>query len=914
LAGFHLRDVPEFEAWVLLEQERLRQLMLNALADLITFHQQRRQLAAGIQYAQQLLALDPLQEETHRQLMRLYALDNQRLAALAQYEQCAAILDEDLGVAPDEETTALYEQIRDDKVTSWQGDKVTTPANVTLSPPHPVTRSSLHNLPASTTTFIGRETELAQIQAWLAQPNGRLLTIMGQGGMGKTRLAQEAARGQIGSFADGVWTVSLVPQTNLAGIVTAVADAIHFTLGKQEDPTVQLRNHLASQEMLLVLDNLEHLLSPELRDFLSQLTAQAPELRLIVTSRERLNVQAERLLELNGLPFPVAGKRLSVRGERNTDNRLPFTDYPAIQLFTNRVQQIQASFDLEQWETAVIELCQLVGGLPLALELAATWTRILSVADIVTEIQRGLDVLTTSLHDVPPRHRSLLAVIESSWRLLPAAEQALFRQLAVFRGGFTRVAAQQVAGATLPQLMALTDRSFLRLDTDQRFRRHPLLLQFAQAQLAAHPAEKARAEAVHAHFFAEFVQKREAILSGAEGPEALDAIGADLENIRAAWRWGIAAPDSDLLERMITGLSRYFVDRSRFLEGTALFEESLAQLNQHVVSASQEPVLAKMQVELGRFLHENGRFPEAEAVLKEALQLIDRQELPQTRIICLRQLGIVVDDQGRREEGQGYLEEALDLCRRTGSADEMATILNALANSCVSSGEFERARACFAEAMALASAAGNELRVAILHNNIGIIALRQEDYQEAIRQWQLARQGFAQLDNQIGLGNTSHNIAMAQAELAQYDEALQNVQQAHAVYQQIGQRRGQAASLAVMGSIYRKQGKRRQARRHYNEALLLSQEVGAAWVAVGLVVEVAELALSYEDWQEAALLLTFAVQHPAIQAPTREHAQKLLGDLQAELPGSWLPEMNTAVTHLTLDDLVAQLTANGARE
>ncbi|MBK8904768.1 MAG: AAA family ATPase [Anaerolineaceae bacterium] len=332
LAGFSLRGVPEFEAWVLLEQERLRQLMLNALSDLITFHQQRGQFAEGIQYAMRLLALDPLQEETHRQLMRLYALNNQRPAALAQYEQCAAILADELGVEPDEETVELYAAIRDDKVTRWQGDKVTRPGDVTLSPGHrrsqnTVTLSQKHNLPVPTTTFIGRETELQQIEHWLAEPDGRLLTIIGPGGMGKTRLAQEAARAQMGEFANGVWYVSLVPQTDLNEVVTAVAEAIQLSLAGKDNLPTQLLNHLKSQEMLLVLDNLEHLLNDALRDFLSQLGQTAPELRLIATSRERLRLQAERLLELGGLPFPVSGNPLTVSGKPNTEYQLPNTNY-----------------------------------------------------------------------------------------------------------------------------------------------------------------------------------------------------------------------------------------------------------------------------------------------------------------------------------------------------------------------------------------------------------------------------------------------------------------------------------------------------------------------------------------------------------------------------------------------------------
>ena len=900
LAGFNIRGVPEFEAWVLLEQERLRQLMLEALADLITFHQQRGQLSDGIRNAQRLLALDPLQEETHRQLMMLYAQDNQRPAALAQYEQCAAILAEELGVEPDEETVALYEAIRDDKVTKGQGDKGTSSGLVTLSPGHPVTLSQKHNLPAPNTTFIGRENELAQIEKWLTEPNGRLLTIIGPGGMGKTRLAQEAVRGQLGEFADGVWLVSLVPQTNMNEVVTAVAEAISFSLAGKENLPTQLLTHLKPLEMLLVLDNLEHLLTLEMRDFLSQLTQEAPELRLIATSRERLNLQAESLLELHGLPYPVSGKPFSLTGDR-------LTDYASVQLFINRVQRIQADFDLSRQETAVAQLCQLVGGLPLALELAATWTRVLSVAEIVTEIQRELAALTTTLHDVPERHRSLRAVIESSWQMLPAAEQVLFRKLAAFRGGFTRAAAQQVANASLPQLMSLVDRSFLRLDADQRFRRHPLLLQFAQEQLAAQPEEQAQVAAVHARFFAEFVQQREPTLKGPDAPQTLAVLAADLENIRAAWQWGLAQLDTAVLDKLVAGIARFFGDRSRFLEGTAVFEHSLKVLTGQPVKPVLEPVLAKIQVELGRFWHENGRFAEAEAILRQADDLTRQHQLTDVRIDCLRQLGVVTADQGNWQAAHHYSEQALQLCRAAGDPDQIPPILNALGNLCVSDGDYDQALVYFNEAMTLSEATGNTLRVAILHNNIAIIANRQKNYREAIRQWQLALTYFEALAHDIGQANANHNIAMAFAGLEQYDEALTYIEAATAVHQKIGHRRGMVGGLSVMGTIYRKLGKRQKARRYLDDSLLLAQEVGVIWSAVATLVEIAELEMSYGHAQQAALLLTFAAEHEAPEATTREKAQTLLAELREELPVEVMAAAETAVADLTLDALIAQL-------
>lgn len=891
LVGFNVRKAAEFEAWVLLQQERLRQMLLKALADLITFHQQRGQVDAAIRYAQQLLAVDPLQEGIHQQLMTLFVQNNQRAAALAQYEQCVRVLEAELGVEPDAEISALYASI-----VAEQTDKQTEHTFFVVPRP---SAAPLHNLPAPTTSFIGRQAELSHIEAWLATSNGRLLTIFGPGGSGKSRLAQEAARSYRGEFADGVWFVSLVPLSDMDGVVTAVATAIGLNFSGKETPDAQLLKHLISREMLLVLDNIEHLLTPALLNFITQLTEQAPDLRLLITSRERLRLAAEGLLDLYGLPFPTANDQNALHTE--------MIAYPAVQLFVTRVQHIKADFKLDKQETAVMRLCQLVGGLPLALELAATWTRVLSVSEIVAEIQRGLDALTSTLRDVPARHRSLRAVIESSWQLLSLAEQTLFAHLSVFRGGFTRTAAQAVANATLIQLMSLVDRSFLRRDTDQRFRRHPLLLQFAQEQLAAQPTEQACKQADHARFFADFVQACEVELPGEGAPQALDAIGAELENIRAAWQWGLAQLDVSVLDKLVVGIGRFFADRSRILEGAELFENSLKLLRSQPITAVHEQLAAKMQVELGHFWHENGRFADARTILEEAHVLTLQHNLTQTRIACLRQLGVVTVDQGQHDDARCYSEEALQLCRTEGDTDQILPILNDLGNLCVRDGDYEQARVYFDEAMTLAQLLGSTLRIAILHNNIGIIANRQKNYPEAIRRWQLARDSFQQLGHHVGLANATHNIAMAYFNLEQYEQALENIQASNALHVKVGHRRGQAGGQAVMGNIYRKQGKRLQARRHYMASLRLAKDVGVAFVAVGVLVEMAELEMTYGKMALAALLLAFAVEQPAIEGAALENSQRLLEELSVELPAQLMAAAQTAAQAHTLDSLITDL-------
>ncbi len=808
-----------------------------------------------------------------------------------------AVVDCELGVEPDEETTRLYEQIKDDKVTEWD-DRV---ADAVLP--------SLHNLPTSANAFIGRQAELATIENWLLQPNGRLLTIVGAGGMGKTRLAQEAARAQPGAFADGVWYVSLVALTDLNGMVTAVADVVGLTLSGQAAITTQLLNQLKTREMLLILDNLEHLLNADLRDFISQLCRQAPELRVIATSRERLRLQAESLLELDGLPFPANGNPYTVNRDPISDSDFQLMEYAAVQLFVNRVQRIQADFDLGKQETAVSQLCQLVGGLPLALELAATWTRVLSVAEIVAEIQRGLGALTTMLHDVPQRHRSLHAVIESSWRMLPADEQKLFCRLAVFRGGFTRAAAQQVADATLPQLMSLVDRSFLRLDEDQRFRRHPLMLQFALEQLADQPEEQAYVRAAHAQFFTGFVQTHELLLSGADAPVSLAALSADLENIRAAWQYALLSMDEAILNQLVTGIGRFFADRSRYLEGTEFFTESLRIMGEQPSMPLRAQIVAKMQVELGNFLYENGRYAEAVSILKEANQTAHRYNMIQMRLMALRHLGQVISDEGDRDHAKSYYEEALQLCRPRGDEEQKLLLLWRLGILQTDNGAYAAAHKNFAEAMTLAQTLGNKLHIARVHNSIAVIANRRQDYKEAITHWQLAREGFQAWQHGWGLAATSHNLAMAYSGLKQYDAAMENIVAALAAHEKIGHKRGMAGGLAVMASIYRAQGKRREARRYYYDSLRLSQEMGAVWLSLVSLVDVAELEMSYGKLQQAAQLLLFVAQHPAAVAATLENANKLLDELRVELPEGVMGEVETAVSSLTLDAIIANLIA-----
>jgi predicted ATPase/DNA-binding SARP family transcriptional activator len=525
LDGFYVGEALAFEEWVLGRRSLLKGHVLQALHTLVTRHLEREEYAAGIDYANSLLAIEPWREETHRHLMILLARSRQRSAALAQYEACRRVLARELSVEPMPETTALYEHIR-----------------AAAAPPP-------HNLPPQPTAFVGRQAELAEVARFLSNPGAQLLTLVGPGGIGKTRLALQAAARCVEPeasydthFADGVFVVPLavgLPGMGdaPASLIAAMADALHFSFQGPVHPQAQLLSYLREKHMLLVLDNFEHLVG-EARQ-LGDILRLAPGIKLLVTSRVRLNLQEEWLLELTGLEYPAGG----ARGEGPlAEAGRPLEAYSAIALFVQQARRVRPGFVLDAAsEPAVVGICQLAEGVPLAIELAASWLRVLSCREILAELEKGLDFLTSSLQNVPARHRSLRAVFENSWALLLPLEQALFRRLSVFRGGFRREAAAQVVGASLPLLAGLADKSLLRRNAYGRYEVHELLRQYADEHLQASAPEFEQVHDQHCHYYAALLTEYQPQLQGGghELQAALAALNAERENVRAAWNWAM---------------------------------------------------------------------------------------------------------------------------------------------------------------------------------------------------------------------------------------------------------------------------------------------------------------------------------------------------------------------------------------
>ncbi|MGD9100315.1 MAG: BTAD domain-containing putative transcriptional regulator, partial [Anaerolineae bacterium] len=536
LAGFTLPDCLDFDEWQFFQGEGLRQTLATALERLSHLHCQQGEYEEAISHARRWLALDPLHEPAQRRLMILYAQAGQQAAALRQYQLCVETLEAELGIPPADETTALYERIRAGDPSRVPG-KHEREKDSAVTDPDPRSFRSLaleqaplaHNLPPQLTSFIGRDDDLAKILRLLCdEADCRLLTLFGPGGIGKTRLALRAAEQALSVFSNGVYFVPLVGVSEPEFLVSTIAEALDTSFSGEVDPRRQLLNHLRDKEMLLVLDNFEHLL--EGVDLLSEIVLTASQAKLLVTSRTRLNLQEEWGFEVKGMRYPLSD---------DAEGPTPET-YSAVQLFVERARRVKTDFALSAKDApAVLQICRLVAGTPLGIELAVFWLRLMPCQEIARRIEQSLDFLTTSIHNVPERHRSLRAVFEHSWLLLSEDERAVFSQLSVFRGGFHNRAARRVAGATLPLLSALVDKSLVQHDRKGRYKIHELLRQFAAEKLQEKQGESERLRDRHCVYYSSFLQAREPHLQGQGQRETLQPIMVEIDNIRAAWHWAI---------------------------------------------------------------------------------------------------------------------------------------------------------------------------------------------------------------------------------------------------------------------------------------------------------------------------------------------------------------------------------------
>jgi len=652
LSGFSLRDSINFDDWRFFQGEALRRDYAEALQKLAYLFFQERLFSDAITFARRWLALDTLNEEAHRLLMKIYVWNGQRHAALRQYQECQRTLQTDLGIAPEPTTILLHEAIAsgkydpEDKIPSkvegqlqktfqagstadWLGVAISVKVNKMAS-----------SLPTPATPFIGRQQEVHQITTLLSDPDCWLLTLLGPGGIGKTRLAIDVGQKLIDQFPQGVFFVSLSMVQNEQSITPAIARVMGLVFRHNGPaPKEQLLDFLREKHLLIILDSFEGLV--QWVNYLAQIHSIAAGVKLLVTSRHRLHLQGEWVLDVKGLEYPQGREEIT-----DVVKSQAIRSYSAVELFLQAAHRAQVTFQMTPDDLiAISQITRLLEGMPLVLELAATWINMLSCPEIAIEISRGLDILESPLGDISERHRSIRAVFNYSWDLISSREQVLLPRLAVFRGSFSRQAAGQIAGITLRELSGLVDKSLVRRTANGRFDLHDLLHQYCAEKLEQVPGDYQETHSQHCAFFSTRLSQWNVELGSPLQGEALQEMEAELENLQAAWEWAVCQKQVARLEQAVDGLCMFYLRRARFSEGRdacrKAFEaiQSNPSLDNHMQQVRLSSRLLTWQAVLNLNLE---RFEEVGQLLQESQRILDDSHLDPHQVIQERIFMLVI--------------------------------------------------------------------------------------------------------------------------------------------------------------------------------------------------------------------------------------------------------------------------------
>ena len=648
------------------------------------------------------------------------------------------------------------------------------------------------------------------------------------------------------AFPDGVFFVPLAPVSDPEFLVPTIVDALRapFSPRGSETPQVSQRadhtlqaqflDYVREKQMLIVLDNVEHLLSTTCTGrggadlLIAETLCSAPDAKLLVTSRERLSLRGEWVLEIAGLSFPAPE-------EETTANAVE--TYGAVRLFLQSARRTDVGFSPTAADLAAVAyICQLVEGVPLGIELAAAWVKMLSCQEIAAEIETNLDFLTASLRDVPERHRNLRAVFAQSWALLPGDGRACFRKLSTFRGGFTREAAQDVAGASLTALSSLVDKSLLRKSSTGRYEMLEVLRQYAEERLGIVPRESDVVRDRHCdHYFA-LLRRLEPSLKGAEQKIALDTLSHEVENIRAAWRWAIARDKITEIREIAWCLFLFYDIRNRFQEGAEMFREAASALDEGDVNLGvvqngtdsgptevKHALLGLLRVLQGWFLHFFAP-DKAQAILQRGIEYLDplgmREELALANILSL------YADAWSPSGLEQRMRDSLAFFEANGDIWGIALALDALSFTLCQE-DYAAAETYAQQSLELRRQLGDRWGMALALYTLGWIAEHQGIWQAAKRRFrESAELRRAIREDMAGVMDCLNGMGRVARRMGDHDEAQQLYLEAQALAREMGDRWRIALSLENLGLVACDLKAYAGARCYFEESLTLYQEIG----------------------------------------------------------------------------------------
>lgn len=740
-------------------------------------------------------------------------------------------------------------------------------------------------LPIPATAFIGRGPELAHLVRLLSDPACRLLTLLGPGGIGKTRLALQIAADHAEAFADGVAFVSLASVGSPNQIASAISDALHLSVAGHADPTDHLLGALRDRQLLLILDNIEHLLDGV--ELVGTILEQAPAVIILTTSRERLNLQAEWLFDVDGLAYPAEDAHRSMSPE----TLAALVSYSAIELFVQRAQQLRPDLALTGATlTTITRICRRVAGMPLAIELAAAGVRTLSLPEIERQIGAHLDVLSTTLRDVPQRHRSLRAVFDHSWALLAEAERIALSRLAVFRGGCTAPAAEVVAEAPLSRLLALVEKSLLRQERDERrlgddgkVDTHFVMLEpireYAHERLEASSDAQTMHER-HAHYYTRLA---EAALADWDTPRINEAIARqrrEHDNLRAALQWACDTGNSALGLRLTAALWGFWRSYGYSREGRAWLERVL-QLDPRPVERTAIDARRRGLHSAAWLASDQHEYAIAARLFAESLELGAALDDTDGELDLLINAAREARAAGHYYRATTLLEDALSRFRRGADTrgptpetqpapPELGQVLRELALVRRERGDFAGATALLNESLELHRAAGDRVSMALAQLGLGDVARDLGDGPAVRAHCEPSVAIFRESGMQWAIGFALNNLANGALSEHEMPRAIALIHESEALFRELNSDASLAEVLLTRGKIALAQADIPAAHRAMSAALRLAQVAGPRLLVAASLDGLASVAADNgQADQSVRLLAASAALREAMGAPVR---------------------------------------------
>ncbi len=842
-------------------------------------------------------ALDLTREElAHRAGCSVSALRKIETDERRPSKQLAGILADCLDIPLEDRPTFL-------KIARREQNLGQTPSPSPLPTLQPIyediSPSPCTHLPTPPTPLVGREQELKALGQLLIDPQCRIITLVGPGGIGKTRLAIQAAADQCQRFRDGAFYVGLSGLCCFDHVIPAIAEALQFSFFGALEPEIQLINYLHNNELLLVLDNFEQFIQDA--ELVLEITEKTPGVKLLVTSREQLNVVGEWTFEVDGLSYPNSPMGYPYSPlhsfQENTESRL-FEDYSAVALFIQAARRAKVGYEIKAGDyPAIIQICRLVGGIPLGLELAATWVRTLTCAEIAREIENSLDFLAASGWGILERHRSMRAVFDYSWNLLSENEKSVMGQLSVIRGEFTRQAAEQIARASLPILSGLIGKSFLRRQSTGRYDMHELLRQYAESKAQSAQNGDEELESRHSAYYLEIVRRLEQRLVGPQPAQARAEFVTEMENIRPAWEYAARHDQVEVMKSSINSFWNFYESHTWYHEAITTFGLAADEIERNCGGSSQ--------------------MGPAHFILYEYLRCCQGW-------FCLHI--------GNFQEARSIIEEGVKTLRSRGALAELSRTLHYLGVIYWQAGEYKKALELFHEKLELDLPGGISWNLGMAYGNLGMVTETMGLLEESRDYFQRTITIFRTVGDirllGVGLfylGSVENKLGMVQEGKAHLFESLE-------MSRAVGDRWAKAMAYNCLGLVYQKEKNHAEAQHMFQESLNGAKELVENWIiqqslvnlgfskfALGeseaahecflqalqlasetqlipcILDSLAGIAMVYAGQgraEESLELVMYIQNHPAITQVTKARLDQLYGEIKSQFSNAQIKAIN----------------------